>query len=123
MPKPQKDNKGRFITGNSGGGRPKGSRNKLGEAFVQDLYADWSKHGTDAIRAARSEDPAAYLRVIAGLLPKEMHIKDETLDHLTDDELSDAVQAIIAARAGRARAKATNGIKAPTGNAESDSFH
>jgi hypothetical protein len=38
--KPQQDEKGRFLTGNSGGGRPKGSRNQLGEAFVADLYAD-----------------------------------------------------------------------------------
>ena len=33
-PKPGKDaTTGRFITGNNGGGRPKGARSKLGEAL------------------------------------------------------------------------------------------
>ena len=38
--------RGRFITGNSGGpGRPKGSRNRLGEDFLGVLFADWSENG------------------------------------------------------------------------------
>jgi hypothetical protein len=41
-PKPEQDEKGRFVPGNNGGGgRPIGSRNQLGEAFIVDLYADW----------------------------------------------------------------------------------
>jgi hypothetical protein len=31
-------------------GRPKGSRNKLGEDFVADLYADWQLHGRKVMR-------------------------------------------------------------------------
>ena len=27
-------------------GRPKGSRNKLAEAFIADVYADWLEHGS-----------------------------------------------------------------------------
>jgi hypothetical protein len=49
-PKPEKDEKtGRFVSGNIGGGRPKGSRNQLGEAFIDDLYAHWKIHGVAAI--------------------------------------------------------------------------
>ena len=41
-PKPAQDEKGRFVPGNNGGaGRPKGSRNLLGEAFIADLYEHW----------------------------------------------------------------------------------
>ena len=36
-----RDRNGRFLTGNSGGGRPKGSRNKLGEKFIEDAYEEW----------------------------------------------------------------------------------
>ncbi len=48
-PKPAQDAKGRFLSGNSGGGRPKGSRNQLGEAFIADLYADWQANGAETI--------------------------------------------------------------------------
>jgi len=64
---------GRFLSGNVGGpGRKVGSRNKLGEAFVADLHADWAQHGSAVIERVRKEDPAAYLRVIASLMPRKM---------------------------------------------------
>jgi hypothetical protein len=37
-------NTGRFVSGNNGGGRPKGSRNKLTTEFIDDLYAKWQEH-------------------------------------------------------------------------------
>lgn len=60
---------GRFLTGNSGGGRPTGSRNKLGEQFLEKLAADFEKNGQDAIDRVRAEKPDAYLRTIAAILP------------------------------------------------------
>lgn len=82
---PEKDEKGRFVTGNIGGGRDKGSRNKLGEAFIADMYEDWKHHGASAIERTREEKPDAYLKVIASILPKEISVKQ--LDNLSDDEL------------------------------------
>lgn len=86
-PKPKQDERtGRFLSGNIGGpGRPKGSRNKLGEAFIDDLYADWLEHGAATIRQVREERPQDYLKVAAGLLPKELKI--ERSDDLTDEQL------------------------------------
>ena len=47
--KPVIDEKGRFLKGTIGGpGRPKGSRNKLGEEFIQALYADFLMAMLDA---------------------------------------------------------------------------
>jgi hypothetical protein len=41
---------GRFVSGNNGGpGRQRGSRNKLGEAFVADVYAKWQEHGAQTL--------------------------------------------------------------------------
>lgn len=54
------------------GGRPKGARNKLGEAFLEAMAADFAKGGIDAIEATRIADPPSYCRIIAGLLPKEV---------------------------------------------------
>jgi Family of unknown function (DUF5681) len=68
-------------------GRPRGSRNKLSDDFVAALYNDFQEHGSAAIAACRAEKPDVYVRVIAGLLPKDMNIKVQQLDDLTDDQL------------------------------------
>jgi hypothetical protein len=70
-----RDEAGRFITGvKPGPGRPKGSRHRLSETFLEALAADFEAHGVAAIIATRTERPADYVRVIAGLLPKDMQI-------------------------------------------------
>jgi hypothetical protein len=69
-----RDARGRFLTGNSGGGRRKGSRNKLGEAFLDDLRFDWERHGPAVIVAVRKKDPSTYLKVVAGLLPQQLQV-------------------------------------------------
>src|SRR6516164_6383752 len=71
---PQKDPKtGRFLPGNSRyGGRPKGSRNKLGEAFLQALQQDFEQHGAGAIAECREKKPDKYVAICASLLPKEV---------------------------------------------------
>jgi hypothetical protein len=68
-------------------GRPKGSRNKLAEDFVAALYDDFQDHGSAAIAACRAEKPDVYVRVIASLLPRDVSIKVQELDDLTDDQL------------------------------------
>jgi hypothetical protein len=44
-------------------GRPPGSRNNLGEAFVEALYKDFVEHGAKAIVACRETKPEVYLMV------------------------------------------------------------
>jgi hypothetical protein len=66
---------GRFVAGNTGnGGRPKGARNKLGEAFVEDLRDCWNRRGIEVLERCADEDPAALLRVIASLMPKDLNL-------------------------------------------------
>ena len=74
--KPAQDDKGRFISGNIGGGRPKGARAKLGEAFIKALFEDFNENGVDAIQQVRDEKPDQYLKVIASLMPKEITGED-----------------------------------------------
>ena len=97
-PKPATDEKGRFLPGNNGGGgRPKGSRNKLGEAFTCALYADFQEHGPSVIARVREGDPAAYLRIVAGLLPREVKVDRSPVDELSDEELEGMIELLRAA--------------------------
>jgi hypothetical protein len=85
-----------FPPGNSGGlGRPRGSRNKLSESFLDALYLDFKNNGTAAIIAARAESPLGYVRMIASLMPQKLEL-DRPLA-LSDDDLLQIVQAADAA--------------------------
>jgi hypothetical protein len=81
-----RDEKGRFLTGNSGGGRPKGARNKLSEDFLETLAADFEAHGRAVIERVREEYPHHYLKVIAALMTRQMEAK---VDNRTAAELTD----------------------------------
>ena len=93
-PKPEQDAKGRFTPGNSGGARPIGARTKLSDAFCQALLDDFEAHGIAAIEALRLQDPSAYIRVIASMVPKQVKAEILPLHGLSDDELSALIRAI-----------------------------
>ena len=110
---PAQDGKGRFLPGNNGGpGRPRGARNKLGEAFLENMLADWERHGVAAITEVREAKPDQYLKVVASILPKELNVKVGELDELTDDQLARQYVAI-------AQALIAAGFGAGTGDAAS----
>src|SRR5262249_3656895 len=72
-----------FQLGHTGmGGRPRGARNKLGEALLADLLADWQDHGAAAIAEMRVRDPSGYVRVVANLLPR--HVEADVTVELED---------------------------------------
>jgi hypothetical protein len=88
--------KKRFEPGNTYGrnglgGRPKGSRNKLCRAVLEDLLADWQEGGADAIKMMRMEKPGAYVRVMCSILPKEL-LFEQTASNLDDDELDHMIE-------------------------------
>ncbi len=83
---------GRFLTGNIGGGRPKGSRNRLGEQFLEALAQDFAEHGQEAIVACREEKSTEYVKVVAGLLPKELQVRTDPENELSDKEIADALE-------------------------------
>jgi hypothetical protein len=94
---PTRDDHGRFLTGNSGGGRRKGSRNKLTERFLDTIADDFAEHGADAIAKVRIDDPISYLKIVGSLIPRELILQREEapaidLTEVTHEELVEYVE-------------------------------
>ncbi len=80
-------------TGNAKG-RPKGSRHKLGEAFIEAMSADFEVHGSKVIEQVRIEKPDQYLKVVASILPKELNVNTNAMSEMSDDELAAVIAAM-----------------------------
>jgi len=66
----------------------------LGVAFLDALIADFAAHGAEAIERCREDNPATYVRICAGLLPKQLKI--ESANDLDDAELDRRIQQLAA---------------------------
>lgn len=70
-------------------GLPAGLRKALGDAFVADVFADWQIWGPVVIEKMRLDDPVAYAKMVAAILPKEVAIgREAPLAELTDEQLA-----------------------------------
>jgi hypothetical protein len=78
--------------GKLGGGRPKGSKNKLHRAFIEALTKDFEENGDKAIRQCRVTQPGKYLALIASTLPREFFFEHNTVGQLSDDELDRMIE-------------------------------
>jgi hypothetical protein len=83
VPKPsKKDKPWQFKAGQPSAnpaGRPKGSKDKLSGEYIGDLYQIWLQRGAQAIHDMIDDDPGAFVRVIASILPKDVNLTDERL--------------------------------------------
>ena len=74
-------------------GRTRGSRNKLSEEVVCALLRDFREHGQKAIAKVRRTQPAAYLKVLALLVPREHKVEhSNVIKSLSDEELEAMIE-------------------------------
>ena len=78
------------------GGKPAGARNRLTAKFLTALADDFEEHGAAAIEACRQTDPAAYIRVIVALCPKQFEA-GRLLDDFTDDDIAKLIAILSSA--------------------------
>jgi len=76
-------------------GRTRGSRNKLSEEVICALLRDFREHGQKAIAKVRRTQPAAYLKVLALLVPREHKVEySNSLKNWTDEELEAGIDLV-----------------------------
>ena len=80
------------------------TRRSFNKDFLLALAADFKKHGAAAIEKVRKTQPAAYMKICALLVPREMKVEPAGgVKAMTDEQIEDAIAAIeawMAARAG-----------------------
>jgi hypothetical protein len=84
-----------------GSGRAKGIRNRLSHTFLEALQKDFEAHGEEAIRICRIERPSEYVKIVAGLMPKELEITNNTLQDIDDSELTGFIEYVRLQLEGR----------------------
>jgi hypothetical protein len=77
----------RFSADNPGRAKQKGARDRLSAAFLTDFADDYEAHGKAVIETVRGQDPIAYMRIAAALLPTKVEISENPLDDLSDEQL------------------------------------
>ena len=111
-------------SGNPAGG-PVGSRHRqqLNGEFIAALLRDFRHGGPKAIERVRRTQPAAYLKILALLVPREHKVEHTNIiKQMTDEEIEqviEAIQTMLAAQAGEAvkviEGTATAALPAPNG--------
>jgi hypothetical protein len=66
--------------------------------ILRPVLADFAEHCEAAIKIMRIEEPSAYIRLIASLMPKEFTVTDNALGDVSDEDLQQ-----LLARAGNAQ--------------------
>ena len=104
------------VSGNPAG-RLRGSRNALSEEVICALLRDFRQHGQKAVARVRRTQPAAYLKILALLVPREMKVAHSGgVKAMSDEQLEagiEAIQRMLEARAPGDQARVIEGVAEP----------
>ena len=68
---------------------------RLTDAFYAAMLEAWQAEGPAIIKRVRQEHPAAYLKLVASIFPRQIAIESEPLEFCTDHDL-EALRAYLA---------------------------
>ena len=72
--------------------------------FLLALAADFKKHGAAAIEKVRKQQPAAYMKICAFLVPREMKVEhSNAIKDLTDEQLEAMIEYLKASLEAQAQ--------------------
>ena len=95
------------------GGSLEATRRSFNKDFLLALAADFKKHGAAAIEKVRKTQPAAYMKICALLVPREMKVEHAgRVKAMSDEQITAAIEAIegwLAARSAGDNAKVIEG--------------
>ena len=97
---------GKFAPGWSGnpGGSLEATRRSFNKDFLLALAADFKKHGAAAIEKVRKQQPAAYMKICALLVPREMKVEhNNAIKNLTDEQLEAMIEHLQASLEAQAQ--------------------
>src|SRR5262249_56903074 len=82
------ENLRRFKPGEVGNpaGRPKGSRNKINQAYIDAFCQEFEKHGPAVFARVRKKMPHVWLRLAAELQPKQVQV-EHALAEMTEEQI------------------------------------
>jgi hypothetical protein len=106
-----------------GSGNPRGpyapsrERARFSSEFISALLRDFRQGGPAAIAKVRKYQPAAYMKICALLVPREMKVETSGgVKAMSDEQIEAAIEAIqimLAARDAGASAKVVEGVAEP----------
>ena len=100
------------VSGNPHGNRHR-TRHLLNQEFMQALLLNFRHQGKKAIEKVARHQPAAYLKILALLVPREMKVEHSGgVKAMSDEQLEqgiEAIQRMLEARAPGERAKVIEG--------------
>jgi hypothetical protein len=89
------------------------TRRSFNKDFLLALAADFKKHGAAAIEKVRKQNPAAYMKICALLVPREMKLEHSGgVKAMTTEQIERAIEFIkeqLAQREAGANAKVIEG--------------
>ena len=90
------------------------TRRSFNKDFLLALAADFKKHGAAAIEKVRKQQPAAYMKICALLVPRELQVEHSGgIKAMTDEQIERSIEFIkehLARREAGANGKVIEGV-------------